>query len=174
MTNPYPGIQPSYVTISDNLWYFILYELKLSQFYNLLWLIPMTHSKFIVFIVEPFIFAMLASHLTRLSNKFVFYATHFFYFHSLGHLWSTWVFKESTRVFKEKVDQKSGSFITFDSYDMTHDRNNWKINKIVLPVHSGYTNRQRNLLEIVCWHLKGEMGHQRGHQRGHQKVSGSN
>ena len=35
------------------------------------------------------------------------------------------------------------------------------INKIILPGHSGYTSRQRSLLENACLYLKVEKGHQR-------------
>ena len=49
---------------------------------SFLWLI----ANLLYLLSNHFIFAMLASHLTRLSNKFVFYATHFFfYFRSVGH-----------------------------------------------------------------------------------------
>ena len=58
---------------------------------SLLWLI----ANSLYLLSNHFIFAMLASHLTRLSNKFVFNATHFFYFRSVGILWSTRVLKES-------------------------------------------------------------------------------
>ena len=63
-----------------------------------------------LYLLSNFIFAMLASHLTRLSNIFVFYATQFY------------------------------------SY-----ANNF--NRLILPVHFGCTNRQRNLPGIACWYL---------------------
>ena len=57
---------------------------------SFLWLI----ANSLYLLSNHFIFAMLASHLTRLSNKFVFMQL-FFYFRSVGLLWSTRVFKES-------------------------------------------------------------------------------